>query len=178
MWSKACAKPHRRPPEVASGAEELPPRRFGTDADVRRIGDGLIARTLPRADWTHEAHLAAIAVILLEHPGISPEADMPGLISRYNVAVGGVNDDTQGYHETMTQFWIGNARAFLDQHPGGALVECVNRFIASPEGRRGAPLAYFSRERLFSVEARRYAVEPDLMRFEWDKTDAAPAPQL
>jgi hypothetical protein len=104
MWSKACAKPPPRPPEVASGAEELPPRLFGTDADVRRIADGLITRTLPRADWTHEAHLAAIAAILLDYPQVRPEADMPGIISGYNVAVGGVNDDTQGYHETITQF--------------------------------------------------------------------------
>lgn len=178
MWNRACAKPHRRPPEVASGAEELPPRLYGTDADVRRIADGLIARTLPRADWTHEAHLAAIAVILIEHPGIDPEADMRGIISGYNLAVGGVNDDTQGYHETLTQFWIANARAFLRRTAPGPLVERVNRFIAAPEGRRSAPFAYFSRDHLFSVDARRRAVEPDRMRFEWDSPDAAPAPQL
>jgi hypothetical protein len=163
---------------VASGAEELPPRLFGTDADVRRIADGLITRTLPRADWTHEAHLAAIAAILLDYPQVRPEADMPGIISGYNVAVGGVNDDTQGYHETITQFWVANARAFLAGDAGGALVQRVNRFIAAPEGRREAPLRYFSRARLFSVEARRRAVEPDLMRFEWNMPDAAPAPQL
>lgn len=178
MWNKACAKPPRKPRDVATGADTHPPRLFGTDAAVRRIADGLIARSLPRAEWTHEAHLAAIVAILLEHPDIRPEADMRDIISGYNLAVGGVNDDTQGYHETMTMFWIGNARAFLARHPEGSLVERANRFIAAPEGRRDAPLRHFSRERLFSVEARRHAVEPDRMRFEWTLGDAAPAPQL
>lgn len=119
-----------------------------------------------------------MSVILLEHPAIRPEQDMPAIISGYNIAVGGVNDDTQGYHETLTQFWIANACTFLVREATGRLVERVNRFIAAPEGRRGAPFAYFSRERLFSVEARRLAVEPDLMRFDWNSPDAAAATQL
>jgi hypothetical protein len=34
-------------------------RFFADDAAVRHVGEGLLARTLPRAEWTHEAHLAA-----------------------------------------------------------------------------------------------------------------------
>lgn len=147
---------------MADGADHHPPRLYGTDEDVRRIAAGLIARTLPRDAWTHEAHLAAVSAILLEHPGIRPETDLRGIISAYNVAVGGVNDDSQGYHETMTRFWIAAARAF---HAGssGALVDRVNAWIASPAGRRDAPLRHYSRALLFSVAARRGFVEPDLM---------------
>ena len=35
------------------------PRLFASDADVERIGECLLKRTLPRPEWTHEAHLAA-----------------------------------------------------------------------------------------------------------------------
>ena len=35
------------------------PRIFKSDAEIEHIGEGLLARTLPRAEWTHEAHLAA-----------------------------------------------------------------------------------------------------------------------
>jgi hypothetical protein len=163
---------------VSAGAEPLPPRLYGTDADIKRIAAGLLDRTLPRADWTHEAHLAAISAIVLEHPEIVPEADMRWIISGYNEAVGGVNDDSQGYHETLTQYWIAAARAF---HAGtsGLMVQRVNAWIASAEGRRDAPLRHYSRSCLFSVEARRCAVEPDLMRFEWNRgPDVAPAPQF
>ena len=34
-------------------------RLFASDAEIERIGEGLLARTLPRANWTHEAHHAA-----------------------------------------------------------------------------------------------------------------------
>ena len=38
---------------------EYHPRLFHADTDVVHIGEGLVARTLPRPEWTHEAHLAA-----------------------------------------------------------------------------------------------------------------------
>ncbi len=166
MLNRACAKPLRKPPKVTAGAEPFPPRLYGTDNEVRRVANGLLACNLPRPEWTHEAHLTAVSVLLIEHDEIALEAELPGIIARYNVSVGGVNDDTQGYHETITQYWIAAARAF---HSGtsGPILQRVNDFLLSPEGRRDAPLRFYSRERLFSVEARRAAVEPDLMRFAW-----------
>jgi hypothetical protein len=164
---------------VASGADEHPPRLFGTDSEVRRIAAGLLSCTLPRPEWTHEGHLAAVCVLILECPKLFLEQMLPGIVSSYNEAVGGLNDGTQGYHETITQFWLANARAFLAADDEGPVVDRINRFIAAPAGRRDAPLRHFSPDGLFSVEARLSLVEPDLMRFPWDETtDAAPAPQL
>ena len=160
------------------GADEFPPRLFEAAETVRRIAAGLLTCTLPRAAWTHEAHLAAVATLILEHPEIALEQQLPGIISRFNESVGGVNDDNQGYHETLTQFWIANARAHLAANPDGDLLQRVNNFVLSPQGRRDAPLRHFSPARLFSVEARRHLVEPDLMRFEWATPDATSAPKL
>ena len=42
------------------------------------------------------------------------------------------------------------------------LHEIVNRLLVAPMGRRDWPLRFFSRERLFSVEARRSHITPDL----------------
>jgi hypothetical protein len=159
---------------MSAGAEALPPRLYQTEAAIRRIAAGLLDRTLPRADWAHEAHLAAVSVLLLEHREIDLARELPAIIAAYNEAVGGRNSDTEGYHETITQYWIAAARAFHAAHPAGTLLDRVNRFIASTAGRRDAPLRHYSRDRLFSVEARRRLVEPDRMRFEWN--DAAPAP--
>jgi len=39
-------------------------RLFENDAAIVHVGDGLIHRTLPRAEWTHEAHLAACLQIV------------------------------------------------------------------------------------------------------------------
>jgi hypothetical protein len=139
------------------------PRLFESDAAIRRIGAGMLACTLPRADWTHEAHLAATAWLLLERPDIVPERDLPALIRAYNESVGGVNDDRQGYHETITQVSIRGVRAFLAQTaPDLPLVEKVNALLRAGQGRRDWPLRFYSPERLFLVEARRGWVEPDL----------------
>ncbi|WP_380877825.1 hypothetical protein ACFB49_14410 [Sphingomonas sp. DBB INV C78] len=138
------------------------PRLFADAAEIRRIGEGLLARTLPKAEWTHEAHLATCAWLVSERPDIVPERDLPAIIAAYNEAVGGVNDDTQGYHETITQCFIRGVRLHLARVDGAGLLEAVNRLLREAEGRREWPLRFFSAERLFSVEARRGWVEPDL----------------
>lgn len=139
------------------------PRLFPGDADVRRIGEGLLARTLPRADWTHEAHLAATAWLILERPDMVPERDLPAIIGAYNESVGGVNDETQGYHETITQVSIRGVRGVLARtDPALPLAGKVNGLLLAGEGRRDWPLRFYSRERLFSKPARLGWVEPDL----------------
>ena len=82
------------------------PRLFRDDCAVRHIGEGLLARSLRRDEWTHEAHLAACCWLIAERPDIHPERDLPDLIRRFNESVGGVNSDSEGYHETITQVSI------------------------------------------------------------------------
>jgi hypothetical protein len=53
-------------------------------------------------------------------------------------------------------------RLYLAETPEGDLLARVNGLLASPMGRRDWPLRFYSRERLFSVAARRSFVEPDL----------------
>jgi hypothetical protein len=142
---------------------EYRPRFFHSDAEIEHIGEGLLARTLPRAEWTHEAHLAATTYLLLKRPDIDLDQELPGLIRRYNESVGGVNSDTEGYHETITRLFLHGVRLFLaEADPKAPLHELVNELLLSPMGRRDWPLRFFSPARLFSVEARRHFVEPDL----------------
>jgi hypothetical protein len=139
------------------------PRLFASDAAVARVGEGLLARDLPREEWTHEAHLAATTYLLLRHPEIDLDAELPGLIRCYNESVGGVNSDTEGYHETITRVFLLGVRLFLSE--GGRNVplhEMVNELLLSPMGRRDWPFRFYSRDRLFSVEARRKFAAPDV----------------
>ena len=142
---------------------EYRPRLFASDEAIVRIGEGLVARTLPRADWTHEAHLAATTYLLTRRPDIDLDMQLPGIIRRYNDSVGGVNDDTQGYHETITRLFLHGVRLFLAGSDADSLLhETVNELLFSPMSRRDWPLSFYSAERLFSVEARRHFVPPDL----------------
>jgi hypothetical protein len=139
------------------------PRLFAGDEAVRRIGEGLLARSLTRPDWTHEAHLAACLYVIVERADVQPERDLPDVIRRFNESVGGVNSDTEGYHETITQVYIRAVRAFLARTDAALpLAEKVNALLKAPEGRRDWPLHFYSRELLFSKEARLGWVEPDL----------------
>lgn len=142
---------------------EFRPRFFKSDAEIERIGEGLLARTLPRADWTHEAHLAATTYLVLNRHDINLDRDLPDIIRRYNESVGGVNSDTEGYHETITRTFLHGVRLFLgDANAGDSLHDLVNELLLSPMGKRDWPLRFYSRERLFSVEARRCFIPPDL----------------
>ncbi|CAA9499068.1 MAG: hypothetical protein AVDCRST_MAG44-645 [uncultured Sphingomonas sp.] len=139
------------------------PRLFTPDAEIDRIGKGLLARTLPRAEWTHEAHLAVTVWLVLERPAIDLDADLPGIIRGYNESVGGVNDDTQGYHDTITRVFLHGVRRFLATRDSRQSLQLlVHALLLSPTGRRDWPLRFYSPERLFSVEARRSFVTPDL----------------
>jgi hypothetical protein len=138
-------------------------RLFEDDAAIVAIGEGLLARSLPRAHWTHEAHLAACTWLVRYRPDIAIERELPAIISAYNEAVGGVNDDTQGYHETITQVYIAGVKAHLAEvGVEVSLHAAVNTLLLSPRGRRDLPLRFYSKERLLSVHARRSFIEPDL----------------
>jgi hypothetical protein len=133
-----------------------------TDAEVAALTAGLLDHSLPKDQWTHAAHLTAtLRLVRTRNEGL--ERDMPGIIRTYNVAVGGVNDDQGGYHETITQAYLAAIRAFVAALPAGVSdSEASARLLATPMGDKGWPLGFWSRERLFSVEARRGWVEPDL----------------
>jgi hypothetical protein len=142
---------------------EYRPRFFKSDAEIERIGEGLLARTLPRADWTHEAHLAATTYLLLRRADVDLDRELPDIIRRYNESVGGVNSDTEGYHETITRTFLDGVRLFLGEaDPKEPLHELVNELLLSPMGRRDWPLRFYSPALLFSVEARRSFVSPDV----------------
>lgn len=139
------------------------PRLFHADAEIAHLGEGLLACTLERAEWTHEAHLGATTYLLLKRRDVDLDTELPGIIRRFNESVGGVNSDGEGYHETITRVFLHGVRLFLE----GAdlrkpLRDLVNELLLSAIGKRDWPLRFYSRERLFSVEARRHFVEPDL----------------
>lgn len=121
--------------------------------DPDAVADGLLAATLTKAEWTHAGHLAA-CVGLVRRLGATAALDTcRRAIPRLNEAHGVVNDDGSGYHETITVFYVAAVAAALARGLAADDVE--------DELGRDAPLMYWSRDRLLSVEARRGWVEPD-----------------
>ena len=134
---------------------------FSTDAEIERIGRGLIDRSLPKAEWTHAGHFAA-AFWLLRRPDRNALREMPGFIRAYNEATGTPNTDTGGYHETITLASLRAARAWLEARPHASLHRALEELLTSSFGRSDWLLSYWTRPVLFSVTARRNWIEPDL----------------
>src|SRR6476659_502632 len=112
---------------------EFRPRFFHSDAEIEHLGEGLLARTLAREEWTHEAHLAATTYLLLRRPNVDLDKALPGIIRRFNESVGGVNSDTEGYHETITRTFLHGVRLFLaEADPGEPVHALVNDLLDSP----------------------------------------------
>ena len=126
--------------------------------------------TLPRSEWTHQAHLI-VALWYLTHYSqpeatncirVSEAASLKLRIQQYNLAQGIKTTKDSGYHETITLFWIEIVRRYLSvATANGSLVDIANGLIDSC-GNPRLPLEYYSRELLMSWDARRSWVEPDL----------------
>jgi len=130
-----------------------------TEAEIGTIARGVLDRSLPKPRWTHEAHFAA-ALWLLRHGG---DFDMPAIIRAYNDATGTPNTDSSGYRHSITLASLAVGRAALEAAPGAPLAVVLAGLMAGPCGRSDWLLAHWRQETLFSVEARRGWVAPDLL---------------
>lgn len=125
--------------------------------DITVIADAVEGCTLPKPEWTHQAHLAAglAWVKRLGHAAAIPHARAS--IRRYNESTGVANTDTGGYHETITRYYLSVLARHAAAESGFADV------LADPAAGHGAVLHHWHRETLFSIAARRDWVPPDLV---------------
>jgi len=130
--------------------------------ETERVAHELIARTLPKAEWTHEAHLRAGLWHVLEYGAAAALDLLRARISSYNESVGTRNTDTSGYHETLTRFYVTVIDRFLATADRTLELDLLARELLATYGDRKLPLHHYSEGRLFSPVARHSWVEPDL----------------
>jgi hypothetical protein len=142
------------------------PTIFASELEIERIGKGLLDGSLPKREWTHAGHFAAVLWLLRHRGEQAVSAELPHWIRAYNEHTGVVNSDISGYHETITRASIRAACAVLSAHARNApLHEVVNALMASDLGRSEWLLRHWSKSRLFAPEARKRWVDPDLEPF-------------
>ncbi|MEG4120806.1 hypothetical protein QUA43_25470 [Microcoleus sp. N9_B4] len=122
--------------------------------------------SLPRSQWTHEAHLTvALWYLFYDSEQEAINAIRTG-IKRYNSVQGIETTQNSGYHETLTLFWVRTIRRYLaDESQNRSIVHLANGLIAKYAART-LPFSYYTRDRLMSWEARNNWVEPDLRALE------------
>jgi flavin reductase (DIM6/NTAB) family NADH-FMN oxidoreductase RutF len=117
------------------------------------------AGTLPRAQWSHAAHVAIGAYYAVRYPATAFQRTKDGIL-RYNEAVGIANTETSGYHETLTRFWASVLAKLVERiaDPWEAACTAVERLGEE----RDLHYLYYGFDVVRDTQARRIWVAPDL----------------
>lgn len=138
---------------------------YNSDEEIESLVKAFEERTLPKEEWTHAAHLTVGLYYCFHNSFCAAKNLMGDGIYWLNNAHGTPNTKTSGYHATLTFFWLKTVSAFLDKNPNEkSLAVLANNLIASCNDTK-LPLRFYSRELLFSPEAREHYVKPDLKTF-------------
>ena len=119
--------------------------------------------TLPKAEWTHEAHLVVCHAALGSRTPLETVDFLRKAIRAYNNVTGVENTTTSGYHETLTRYYVG-AVASLGSVPRAEVV-------AAARCATTAPLDYWTPTVLFAPTARAGWVHPDRAPLPWPRLD-------
>jgi hypothetical protein len=130
---------------------------------VRALVAKIEAGTLPQAEWTHEAHVTFATWAVLAFGRDAALGRIRSAILRLNAAHGVANTPSAGYHESITRFYVARVGTLLEESGAeAALSSAISECVATLDDR-ALPIAHWSRDRLFSPEARGWWVEPDLL---------------
>jgi GNAT superfamily N-acetyltransferase len=130
-----------------------------SDGDIERLARAFEDTTLPRDEWTHEAHLVVALWYLRHHPRPAAVRRMREGILRY-IARHGAR--STGYHETITVAWFAVIARFLDAHDHGQPVSDLAGPLLAECGASDYLFRFYSRDVLMSDESKRRYVPPDL----------------
>lgn len=123
---------------------------------------GFETGTLVKSEWTHGAHVAAAASYLFDSDATAVLPLMRQRIRSFNLAVGGANTPTSGYHETLTYFWLAVVEDFLQRSNPASALEAARLAVAEFGEQRALHNRYYSGNVVQDTEARLHWKEPDL----------------
>jgi hypothetical protein len=117
---------------------------------------------LTKEEWTHEMHLIMGAAVILKF-GENALPEMKKRIIRHNEAVGIINSEDSGYHETLTAFWLQTVKQFLEEKNLTVFDEITIDEIICEEklADRNCWLKFYKLETIQSKEVRRRVVDFD-----------------
>jgi hypothetical protein len=120
---------------------------------IRSFEDG----SLPRSEWTHSRHLLMALWYLRRHGAEAATRLIRDGILRYNKRQG----NPTGYHETITLAWVAVVEGFLARRSENPAISALAEALLDECGDKDYLLRFYSRERLFSDEARARWLPPD-----------------
>ena len=134
--------------------------RYKTEDEINEVINAFESATLPHNKWRHAEHLTMAMRYALLYDFDEALNKMRSGILKLNDFHGVVTTNERGYHETLTGVWTRAVYDYVKANINKDLVGLANEIIEKFD--KEYPLKFYSRERLFSVEARYGFVEPDL----------------
>lgn len=116
---------------------------------------------LHKSYWTHSAHLAVCIWYVWHYPIEELPDKLRTNIKKYNLSVGGKNTDTAGYHETITMFWICDAKEFIESNDFENPKEALDAMLATDRSKSDYVSGFYSKDLIKTVKARKRWVSPD-----------------
>ncbi len=136
-------------------------KRYNSEKEISEVVRGFETGTISRSDWRHAEHLTVACYYAFHHSFEEAIGKMRGgifnLLNAFEVDL----TKEMPYHETLTVFWMRTVFDVVENRNGNSFLETVNR-VLEIGGDKDLPLKFYSRERLFSDEARKNFVEGDL----------------
>lgn len=136
--------------------------KYKTEIQVLELVRSFEDATVSRDDWKHAEHLV-VALYYLTHNDLDTAYTRmrAGIL---NLLEHGFKVDLKKempYHETITLFWMRTVADYNNSKNGASLLEKANEVAYKWD--KDYPLRFYSRELLFSDEARAGFIEPDLI---------------
>ena len=132
-------------------------RRNVTDAYIESFVQAFEFGSLSRSEWTHSRHLIMALWYLRRHRRDEATTLIRDGIRRHNEC----QENFTGYHETITLAWVAVIERFLGVRDPNVPVSVLAGELLGQCGHKDYLLRFYSRERLFSEEARSGWVPPD-----------------
>ena len=134
--------------------------RYEDENEIAEIVRKFEYATISRDKWKHAEHLTvALHYLCLHDMDTATEKMRSGILNllrSFDIEL----SKEMPYHETLTIFWMRTVADFNASKNGSSLLDKANELVASYD--KDYPLRFYSREYLFSDEARANFVESDL----------------
>jgi hypothetical protein len=140
-------------------------RKYKSEKDVLDLVRSFEDASIQHDDWKHAEHLiVALYYVSNYNVEMAVEKMRSGIL---NLLANGFKVDLlkeMPYHETITVFWIRTLAAFQASSNGRPVGEKIDEMINRFD--KDYLLSFYSREFLFSDEARTTFVDPDIQLFD------------
>ncbi len=134
--------------------------KYTTENELLAVVSDFENGTIAREDWRHGEHLTVALYYLSHHEFeaalIKMRDGIFNLLRTFEVDF----KKEMPYHETMTIFWLRTVNDFKNSKNDASILETCNELVEKFD--KDYPLRFYSREVLFSDEARQTFVNADL----------------